>query len=689
MCPLASGGEAEICLTVPPPHVTLCRRTGRPRGDRLKSTGTRRDALLLALAVLLVPLTALVGRPLGPRVRLDIGAFEAPLAGPGWSRSDRAELDEPTAGGDRPSFYFRALPVQGALPLPVEAEAGPVRITLRGTARMRSAVGVFFSGTKAGEVLVVPGPWARYSVEAPSMAPGPLDLSVAVRPLPLVRRAVGERPDILVDYLEVESPAGLRLTPRAAASLALAPLLALALLLVLRAPAPWVLGVTSAAAALTLAIARHAPLITVMAVPRLAAASTLAGLAAFAIARTLGRLSGEPLPARALAVLVAVGVIGHGSVAFFPDHSPPDLDIHVRRTLDLRDVPLEYGAWMRYGSQLPTASQDQGAATAALGERTLIPYSPLPYVVYYALAAGGLDLYWALTALNAALVLLVVPILWGAVRRFFDAPAAWLAALLYTLDLAVWHHLGRVHAPAVFGGALATAALLGLAWASPHLDTTRRAVLMGAALAAAVLGYSSLVVLVGLFGAVLLLELALDARGLPPRARAGVACALAVGGLLALVLFYGHYVPGMVQGARGVEAEPDLFPGRTFFIFHNESRQAMRLWALGLWIPLAAGLVAAPIALRRAPASARPVLVAWLAAWVLILVLKEPRFFPRLLRWAKEDQFVSPLMCVLIAGATGAVSPARVRWGLAALLLAVALWLQLRDFGHHSSSLLL
>src|SRR5207248_1208875 len=79
-----------------------------------------------------------------------------------------------------------------------------------------------------------------------------------------------------------------------------------------------------------------------------------------------------------LACLVAAGVAAHGSVAFFPDHSPPDLDIHVRRTLDLFGVPLDYASLLRYGSQLPTASQDQGAATAALGQRTLIPYSPLP-----------------------------------------------------------------------------------------------------------------------------------------------------------------------------------------------------------------------------------------------------------------------------------------------------------------------
>jgi hypothetical protein len=192
-----------------------------------------------------------------------------------------------------------------------------------------------------------------------------------------------------------------------------------------------------------------------------------------------------------------------------------------------------------------------------------------------------------------------------------------------------------------------------------------------------------------LLGCVLLMLLVLDARSLRPQARVGTAGALAVGGLVSLLVFYGHYVPGLLGGARAVEAEPDLFPGRTFLVLHNESRQAMRLWALGLWIPVAAGLLAAPLALRRAPAPFRPALFAWLGAWALFLVLKEPRFYPRLLRWAKEDQFVSPLLCLFIAGALSAIPEKRTRWALAALVLAVALWLQLRDFAHHANSLLL
>ncbi len=180
---------------------------------------------------------------------------------------------------------------------------------------------------------------------------------------------------------------------------------------------------------------------------------------------------------------------------------------------------------------------------------------------------------------------------------------------------------------------------------------------------------------------------ALDARALPAPDRAGLALALVAGGLIAGALFYFHYVPGLVHGAAGVEAEPDLFPGRTFFIFHNESRQSLRLWTLGLWIPLAAGVVAAPFALRAAPGWSRPVLLAWMAAWALVMVFKEPFLLPRLLRWAKEDLFLGPLLGLLVAGGLSAIPDRTLRRIAVAAALGVAAWLQVRDFGYHASTL--
>src|SRR6185436_6399654 len=182
---------------------------------------------------------------------------------------------------------------------------------------------------------------------------------------------------LLLDFVELESPLGLRSSWRACLRVALVPLLVFAF-----GRAVSLAPLVALAGGLAYAALRRAR----------AAPDTQAGL---------------------LAALVALGTLLHGSLVFFPDHNPPDIDIHVRRTLDLGGVPLDYQALLRYGSQLPTASQDQGAATAALGERTLIPYSPLPYFFYYAFHLLGLDLYWAMTALNAALAMLVAPALFA------------------------------------------------------------------------------------------------------------------------------------------------------------------------------------------------------------------------------------------------------------------------------------
>jgi hypothetical protein len=653
--------------------------------------GGRAVAAIAALSVL----AAAGGWRFRPRhLRVEVGGFDRPAAPEGWGRSDRVQVEAPAAGFDRTSFYVRPAGPAARVRVPFLVREGPLRVSLRTTARIRTTVDVFVGTTRVGEALVprgrwepTPGPWTAAVVEGVPPPSAEVDLRLVVRAAPLVRRAQSELddPQLLVDRIDLESPGGF--APAASLVAGLGALTLTAGLFVLAVGGTPLSAVAAAAAAALAANAllRVAPVPVSMALPRLWPAALLAG----AVAALALRLRAAGVPRAALASLVAAGVVAHGAVAFFPDHNPPDLDIHVRRTLDLAGVPLAYESLLRYGSQLPTASQDQGAATAALGERTLIPYSPLPYFFYDALHRAGLDLYWAMTVANAAIAMLVAPLVWLAARKVWDEGAAWTATILYAVDLAVWHHLGRSHAPAVFGGALATAALLHLFGRADGMGGARERALTAATLALAVLGYSSLVVLIGLFGVCLLAFLVLDARGIPAPSRRGLALALVAGGLLAGALFYFHYVPGLWRGAAGVEAEPDLFPGRTFLVFHNESRQSLRLWVLGLWIPLGAGLLAAPIALRRAAPPARPVLVAWLSAWALIMLLKEPWLFPKLLRWAKEDQFVSPLMALTVAGAIAAIPHRRVRLAAAALVVAVAALLQVRDFAYHANTLLL
>lgn len=643
---------------------------------------SRRTALLLALAASAVAAFAARQAPPSALV-LEIGGFDRALAEGEWTRSTRGRFREEEVPDGVNPFYYRHAPPTGALALPLVAE-GPLRLRWRASSNVRTLIDVVVDGRSVAEIAVNRGAFKLHEM---SFTPPAADargtrLPFTLQAAPLVRSYEAADPKVMVDRIELEAER-FRLSNAAVAAVFLAPLMVFAFASLTGSSPGLALLAAAVTGAATVGLAATAPLALAVALPRLGPVALLAGV----LARAMLAGRGDVVDRGRIALLVAAGVALHGSVAFFPDHAPPDLDIHVRRTLDFATVPFEYDALMRYSSQLPTASQDIGQATDALGAGVLIPYSPLPYVAWYAAHRAGLDLYWAMPAINAAAVLLLAPLLYLAAAWAFSREAGLLAAALLALDLSSWHHFGRHHAPAVFGMALGSAALLYLMRRAEDLGDRRVATGAALALGVAVTGYSSLAVMYALFGVALLVLLAVDARGLDRAQKTGAMAALVLGGALGLGLFYGHYVPGLIGGARGVEAEPDLFPGRTFFIFNNESRQVMRQWALGLWAPFLLAAVALPFALKRARASTRPFLAAWALAWALVMALKEPFLFPRLLRWGKEDLFVAPALALLIAGGLAAV-PARVpRRLLQAAVLAGLLWLQWRDFLHHANSL--
>ncbi|MET0553973.1 MAG: hypothetical protein ABW221_13100 [Vicinamibacteria bacterium] len=642
------------------------------------------------LAICLLAATAGLVRSLpGRALPVAIGGFDAPYRAGPWGKGTRVDLDPPASRDDRLVFYFRPLRDGAVLRLPVRSD-GPLTLSFRARAPVRSSLGAFVHGVPVREVLVDTGPWDRYALLVPEPAAGRegLEIALFLRGRPVVTGAHVGRPEVFVDEVTVSGARGLALAWPAVLCLSVCPV-AVALfarLLGARAAVAW--GAGAAAAALLAIAVRAAPFPTLSAVPRLTPLALAAGAAVWAALRRFS--TADARTAARWGVVTASFLAAHASLPFFPDHNPPDLQTHIDRTLDFADVPLEYHALRRYGSHLPTASQTAAPATDLFGSQVLVPYPPLPYLAYYALARLGADPLWSMTALDALLAVLVAPLLFLSARRIWDERAAWLASCLYLLDLAVWHHVGRAHAPAAFGAALGTAALVHLASRADGLTHARPVLVAGAALGLAVLGYASLVVQFGLLGAVLCLLLVVDARGLPRRARVGVFAALAFGGALAIVLYYGHYASGMLSGAPGVEAEPSIFSGKTVLgIFRNEGRQSFRVWAMGFAWPLFAGLACLPVALLRARPSARPVLAAWLAAWVLIVVLKDPLFFPKMLRWAKEDQFVSPLLALAIGAAVSAVPRLVPRRALAAAAIAGYALLAARDFYYQSNTLLL
>ena len=591
---------------------------------------------------------------------------------------------EDTTDG-RTDFTVRPVLAALHLALPLCSRDGAISLTLRSYTRVFTLVDVYLGGDRRQTLPVKPMKWHRHRaalVQEGSCGPG-LGLSLAMRQRPEVRGRDVERPEMLVDYLELEAKTGLTLAWGGRLLIAAIPVavFAFAWLIGLSARASSILAGASALAGL--ALVRLDPVPVLLAVPRLLPLALLAGLLGYRI--TKRRV--EEVTARSLALLVFASIVVHGAWVFLPGHLPPDIYIHQQRTLDLARVPVSYDGLLTYGSHFPTPSQDRGEATEALGARMRIPYSPLPYLGYFALHLLGLDLAWAMTAANAAVVSLMGLAMFGVARLVWGAWAGWLAALLYWVDLAVWHHLGRSHAPAVVGGVLTLAAMLFLLREVAASGTPTGLPLATTLVALALLGYSASLPLFGLFAGLWLVCLLIETRTQEAAVRQRLTMAVVLGGLVAGSLFYFHYLPGMLGGVRGMAADADPFPGRSFFVFRNESRQALRVWWAGFWIPLAAGLLAAPFALKSASARVRPLLVSWLGAWGLFMLLKELPALSKLLRWAKEDQFLSPLLCLMIAGAAGRTQVAWLRWLLTMLALGAGLWLHARDYSFHANTL--
>ena len=638
-----------------------------------------RPTLLIALGFLLG--VASLSFNVGREIQVPVGGGRGPLMMSGLGPSEAAfGLSREEAVDARREFYFRqveALDVSVSIPL---LPQGPLSVDLRMDSTVRTRVDVIASGVTREGTFITSGPWSENRI-ATSVTLPTIDFRLRLQDAPLVQRSDPENFRRYVDAITVRSDDGFRLPwlSRIAGGATIAFLVMIAwasaipmapLLLILTGP---------------LALAGFSfqdPVALALALPRLLGFAVAGALVAGFLGHKL------EAPARDRAILAALGslmVLAYGALSFLPNHSPADLDIHIWRTVDLADVPMSYDAWLRYGSHFPTPSQVRGSAAEALGDGPAIPYSPLPYVVFYAAHALGLDLHWSMNAIEALSLCLLLPLVFAFAREASSSAGGLLAAALVAMDLAMIHHLGRAHSPAVVGGALGLAGLLAFGITLRQPTDGGRWKTSALLLGLGALGYSSTPLFYALFGVALLVILMMQPAG---RALVKpVSLSLIVGGALALILFYGHYIPGLVRGSGSSAMLSDPFPGRTFFIFHNESRQALRLWRLGLFIPFLAAIPAILMVAWKTPVAVRSFLIAWVAAWAGIMALKEPWGLPRLLRWAKEDFYVAPAVALLIAIAVSRIESRPLRIALTGVALVTAFVLRARDYGFHADTL--
>lgn len=150
-----------------------------------------------------------------------------------------------------------------------------------------------------------------------------------------------------------------------------------------------------------------------------------------------------------LSRLFVVAAVAHSALIFLPNHAPPDIWNHQPTVERLATLDISYETLhLRPNFRTPFGA----------------PYPPFFYFLVYALSP---------LADETRFLLEFVPVLLGAfmvVMTFLTAQAIWqdsliarLAALISAMEIALWHHIHRVHGPGVFGAFF----VLGFVFFSP------------------------------------------------------------------------------------------------------------------------------------------------------------------------------------------------------------------------------
>jgi hypothetical protein len=264
-------------------------------------------------------------------------------------------------------------------------------------------------------------------------------------------------------------------------------------------------------------------------------------------------------------------------------------------------------------------------------------------------------------------------VVFGFARRLRADVATALAAAAALVVLPIFTaRLTLAYFPALVGHAVDAAVLLVILASLAVLDRARVAVAIALLVAAALLTYTqSLLNFAVLVPLVVGFTVALDPAPGGARRMAGLVAASAVGGLLALALFYGRYVPVFLDMQRGIpmaeeriliekqaraaatdeEVAPDVddpYSGPTFAPARGLRKAASRLWIFYGWVS-AAILFGLWLVLRAQDPGARAFVAAWAAAYVVLNFLSGSLPGPNLVRYNKDLEVVAPLACVALA----------------------------------------
>ena len=384
---------------------------------------------------------------------------------------------------------------------------------------------------------------------------------------------------------------------------------------------------------------------------------------AFVVHLALVWLSALPRDeARFVSGLVASAMLFHSLLIFSPNHLPPDVPDHAVQASWLSSVHYTYTSLTDYAQALSRFVTDE-AVLMGIGsggdqvpaQSYGAPYPPFFYMLAYGVSGGVTHLRFVLEFLAVAMAALMLVVVYLVARAIWNnETTARIAAILFALEISVWHHANRGHGPGVFG-ALFVLVFLGFLVSTKGAFSSRCAVVAFTFLTSMVaLCYAASLIQVVLFVPILAALLVLARSNISEGFARQLLVGFAVGIAIAIALFYAPYAVEAVTAEASSEVllsrATEYDPPATFYFLRNLMRDSVRILANGhaLFV-LLSFLGLAFLRTSNANPFHKCVLWAGVLTYVAMLVLKDPAFVPRVFLHVKEDLFYAPLACMLVA----------------------------------------
>ncbi len=413
------------------------------------------------------------------------------------------------------------------------------------------------------------------------------------------------------------------------------------------------------------------------------------GLARLRPAREFFGLSTRDL-AGALVIVTMTALAVRLALLLHPQFYYPDVRIHARFAWQLlHDGPATFLRDF-------TANQYRHSLGLQLVNEHwyAFPYPPLFYFVAWPLLRFANYAPEASVAILAAVANSLEAFAVFAIARRLGAGAATALASAAAMPLLpiFLARLTLAYFPALFGHALDSLVILYLLTHLRNLARPRVVATLAAWVAVALLAYTQSLLNLGLLLPLFLIaQIAFDRSPGAWRRHAGLAVAGALGVLLAFAVFYGRYLPIVVEMRHGVpmpeervlleknagnaasggavEARPeedDPYAGPDLDLLRGFRKAGRRLYIFyGVFAPLCvAGVLL--VARLGGPTEARFVMV-WASVYVLLNLASGGLPGPNLVRYNKDMEIVAPLCCI----ALGTLAVALWQRGRAGRLAAV------------------